>query len=205
MNRTRSSNRHANRPVLENLEGRTLFAAAPQVVTAVLDAATSTVVVNGTRKADDISVVVDAGNLQVLSAGVAVGSFPLAGLLGLSVNAMNGHDTVAVNAAVTLPVTLLGGNGKDNLTGGSGADSLDGGNGRDVLAGGAGNDVLLGGNARDVLDGGDGNDNLSGGRGKDEVTGGLGVDTFNGDNAAEILEKAEDEVIVPPLKKRGPK
>jgi Ca2+-binding RTX toxin-like protein len=201
MNRTRST----NRPVLENLEGRTLFAAAPQVVTAVLDAATSTVVVNGTRKADDISVVVDAGNLQVLSAGLPVGNFPLAGLLGLSVSALNGHDTVAVNAAVTLPVTLLGGNGKDNLTGGSGADSLDGGNGRDMLAGGAGNDVLLGGNARDVLDGGDGNDNLSGGRGKDEVTGGLGVDTFNGDNAAEILEKAEDEVIVPPVKKHGPK
>ena len=212
MNPTRSNrsanrfaNRSSNRPVLENLEGRTLFAAAPPVVTAVLDAATSSVVVTGTRQSDNISVVMNAGQLQVLSAGVSVGNFPLTGLLGLSVSGSNGHDTVLVDAGVTLPTTLLGGNGRDSLTGGSGLDLLDGGNGADLLAGGLGNDRLLGGNGKDVLDGGDGNDVLSGGRGKDQVTGGLGTDSFEGDKATEILEKEEAEVIVPPVKGKGRK
>jgi Ca2+-binding RTX toxin-like protein len=191
--------------VLENLEGRTLFAAAPPVVTAVLDATTSTVVVTGTKGSDNISVGLNADQLEVKSAGVLVGSFPLGGLLGVSVNGGNGHDTLAVDAAVTLPATLLGGNGKDNLTGGSGMDMLDGGNGKDVLAGGAGDDHLFGGNGRDVLDGGDGNDTLSGGRGKDQVTGGPGTDTFNDDNASEILEKAADEVVNTPVKGHGKK
>ena len=205
-------------PVLENLEGRRLFAAAPPVVTAVLDAATSTVVVTGTRQSDNISVVLNGDQLEVRSAGVVVGGFALAGLLGVSVSGLNGHDTIAVDAAVTLPTTLLGGNGHDNLTGGSGLDTLDGGNGKDVLSGFAGNDVLSGGNGhdqlnggdgddnlsggngRDVLDGGAGNDILSGGRGRDQVTGGLGTDTFNDDQATEILEKAEEEVLTTPVK-----
>lgn len=190
-------------PVLENLEGRTLFAAAPPVVTAVLDPATAVVNVTGTRKADTIQIAAGAGQLTVSSNGAVVGTFDLAGLAGCAVNALSGHDTVVVDAGVTLPTTLLGGNGKDSLTGGLGADALDGGNGRDSLLGGAGNDVLAGGNGRDVLDGGDGNDNLSGGRGRDTVTGGPGTDSFNGDNASEILERAEDEVLVEPVKRRG--
>jgi hypothetical protein len=190
-------------PVLENLEGRTLFAAAPPVVTAVLEG--TLVVVNGTRKSDAITVGLNGGNVEVLSAGVLVSAFPAGGLTGLSVTASNGHDTVLVDAAVTLPVTLLGGNGRDSLTGGAGADTIDGGNGKDVLAGGAGNDTVMGGNASDVLDGGDGNDVLTGGRGRDQVTGGPGTDSFTGDKATEILEKAEDEVILPPVKGKGRK
>jgi Ca2+-binding RTX toxin-like protein len=200
---------YATRPaipaVLENLEGRTLFAAAPPVVTAVLDAATSTVVVTGTKASDNVSVGVNAGQLQVTSAGVVVGSFPLGGLLGVSVNAGNGHDTVVVDAGIILPASLLGGNGRDNLTGGSGHDMLDGGNGKDNLVGGAGDDQLFGGNGRDVLDGGDGNDTLSGGRGRDQVTGGPGTDTFNDDKATEILEKAADEILTTPPKQHGHK
>ena len=190
-------------PVLENLEGRTLFAAAPPVVTAVLEG--TTVVVTGTRQSDNISVGVNGANLEVHSAGVLAGAFPLAGLTGVSVSGLNGHDTVLVDAAVSLPAHLLGGNGRDSLTGGAGADQLDGGNGKDLLAGGAGDDTLNGGNAPDVLDGGDGNDVLSGGRGRDQVTGGLGTDSFVGDKATEILEKAEDEVIVTPAKGKGRK
>ena len=200
-----NSIRPSIRPVLENLEGRTLFAAAPPVVTAVLDAATSTVVVTGTRQSDNIALVLNAGQLEVHSAGVAVNTFPLTGLLGCTVSGLNGHDTVLVDAGLTLPTTLLGGNGRDNLTGGAGADTIEGGNGMDNLLGAAGNDVLNGGNGRDVLDGGDGNDTLSGGRGKDQVTGGAGTDSFVGDKATEILEKAEEEIITPPTKGNGRK
>jgi Ca2+-binding RTX toxin-like protein len=191
--------------ILENLEGRTLFAAAPPVVTAVLDPATAVVNVTGTRRADNILVAVVAGQLQVSSDGAPIGTFGLTGLAGVNVNASNGHDTVLVDAGVTLPVTLLGGNGKDNLTGGSGNDTIDGGRGKDVLSGGGGNDLLTGGTGRDVLDGGDGDDHLTGGRGRDTVTGGPGTDTFDGDNASEILEKAEDEILVAPVKGHGHK
>lgn len=199
-----TKNAAAQRPaVLEDLEVRTLFAAAPPVVTAALDPASSVVNVTGTRLSDNIVVAVSAGQLQVTGNGVLVDSFPLAGLAGLRVDGLNGHDTVSVDAAVSLPATLTGGNGRDSLSGGSGNDTIDGGNGRDSLLGGAGNDSITGGNGRDVLDGGDGNDTLTGGRGKDSVTGGAGIDTFSGDKASEILEKEETEVVLPPVKGHG--
>jgi Ca2+-binding RTX toxin-like protein len=187
---------------LESLEGRTLFAAAPPLVAAVMvDGALQ---VTGTRLSDDIRVGLVSGDtslLEVRSGNDVIGTFARSGVTaGIHVAGLGRHDTIVVDAAVTLPATLLGGNGKDTLTGGSGADTLEGGNGRDTLNGGAGDDTLNGGNGRDVLDGGDGNDTLSGGRGKDTITGGPGTDTYLADRATEILEKATDEVLVPPVK-----
>ena len=195
----------AHAPMLpEGLEGRTLFAAAPPLVTAEL-AGTSLHVV-GTRLSDVIQVVpspTNAGALEVHSGTSFVGAFDLAGLTDIQVEGRNGHDTISVDSQLTLPATLLGGNGRDTLTGGSGGDTLDGGNGMDTLAGRAGDDFLYGRNGRDALDGGEGVDTLTGGRGKDTVTGGPGVDSYVGDRATEILEKAEDEVILPPVKGKG--
>lgn len=53
----------------------------------------------------------------------------------------SGADTVTVNAAVTTPVTLVGGSGNDTLTGGSGNDTLVSGIGTNTLNGGTGNDT----------------------------------------------------------------
>jgi Ca2+-binding RTX toxin-like protein len=191
------------RPVLEGLETRVLFAAGPAVVTAVLDPAHPVLTVTGTNHADDIAVVLVGDQLEVRSAGVAVNSFPLAGVLGISVDGSNGRDTIVVDAAITLPAMLLGGRGKDLLTGGSGDDNIDGGNGKDMIAGGAGDDILSGGRGRDVIDGGDGDDFLMGGRGRDASTGGAGNDTFSGDLVSEVLDKAADETLVPPISSHG--
>lgn len=204
MNTRRSSARRITRgvaappaPMLETLEGRTLFAAAPPVVTALLDPSAGLVNVTGTNQADNILVARSGSQLSVSSNGVEIGTFGTQGLNGFTVNGLNGHDTIVVDSNVDFRATLMGGNGRDSVTGGSGNDVVDGGNGRDVLAGADGNDLLLGGNSRDVLDGGAGDDILSGGRGRDTVTGGLGTDRFDGDKASEILEKAADEVLVP--------
>jgi Ca2+-binding RTX toxin-like protein len=188
---------------MENLECRTLFAAAPAVVTAVLDPSAGLVNVMGTNQADNILVAMSGSQLSVSSNGVEIGTFGTQGLNGVTVNGLNGHDTILVDPGVSFPATLMGGNGRDSVTGGAGGDVIDGGNGRDVLAGAASNDLLMGGNGRDVLDGGEGDDILSGGRGRDTVTGGLGTDRFDGDKASEILEKAEDEVLVQPVKRHG--
>ena len=185
----------------EGLEGRTLYAATPPLVTA--EVVSNTLVVTGTRLSDTIQLSPNAGDgnlVDVLSGTSTVGSFDRAGFAEISVSGLNGHDTIAVDGTISLKATLLGGNGRDTLTGGAGGDLIQGGNGRDTLYGRAGDDTLEGGNAKDVLAGGDGNDSLSGGRGKDTVTGGLGTDTYLGDRATEILEKAEDEVLVPPVK-----
>ena len=152
------------RPTLENLEARTLFAAAPAVAVLGNDGLLD---VTGSRGADDIHVALNTttNQLDVTNHGTLLGSFDLSAVTkGVRVDAGNGGDVVLVDAGITLDVTLLGGNGKDTLTGASGKDTLDGGNGKDVLVGGLGDDTLDGGNGRDAMTGGAGNDHLTANR-----------------------------------------
>ena len=196
-----SARAFAKSSALESLEGRTLFAAAPPLVTA--DVVGGTLHVTGTRLSDVITVAPSASNpgaLEVHSGTSFVGAFDTCALTAIRVEGLNRHDSIAIDAAITLPAALLGGNGRDTLVGGSGSDTLEGGNGQDVLSGGLGDDVLSGGNAKDALDGGDGADTLSGGRGRDAVIGGLGTDTYVGDKATELLDKAEAELLLPPVR-----
>jgi Ca2+-binding RTX toxin-like protein len=58
-------------------------------------------------------------------------------LLGLA-----GNDTITIDAAVTTPFRLDGGDGNDSLTGGAGDDVLVGGAGADTLSGGSGIDTV---------------------------------------------------------------
>src|SRR5256714_3335758 len=125
------------RPTMEGLEGRTLFAVAPAA--AVLTG--GTLDVTGTKKSDDIHVMLNAGTsqLDVTVNGTLLGSFNVSAVTqGIRVDAGNGKDTVMIDAAITLDATLLDGNGKDSLTGGSGDDTLDGRQRKDVLVGGPG-------------------------------------------------------------------
>ena len=92
-----------------------------------------------------------------------------------------------------LPVTVLGGEGKDQLQtygadnvtldGGGGNDLLKGWQSNDTLYGGAGDDEINGSGGNDHLEGGDGNDSLSPdtyyGPGNDYVDGGAGIDTVD--------------------------
>ena len=100
---------------------------------------------------------------------------------GFEVNAGPGDDSVIVSQAVTVPVTMRGGTGRDTLVGGSGPDKLIGGDGRDWLMGGAGDDLIFGGEGNDSLFGGPGNDILRGGYGADTIGGGTGTNNIRQD------------------------
>ena len=104
----------------------------------------------------------------------------------------NDPDSESIRATVRELVRTTLGNGAN--------ETLDGDSLVDLMQGLGGKDRLSGFGGKDVLDGGDGADTLSGGRGRDTVTGGAGTDSYVGDRASEILEKAEDETLLPPVK-----
>jgi hypothetical protein len=138
------------------LEDRRLLSAAPAIVDGVLS-------VEGTEDADQIVVSLNTSDPLVTKLDVkvndVVSSFDLAAVTGIRISGGNGADTIKIdeaNGPISLPATLLGGNGKDVLVGGSGNDRLEGGNGKDALSGGAGDDTLVGGRGKDTLDGGEG-------------------------------------------------
>lgn len=98
----------------------------------------------------------------------------------LLVDAGGGDDIIVGAGAGSGPaLTLVGGDGNDQVRGGDGVDVLRGGAGNDTLIGGRGNDVMLGQDGSDLLivNDGDGSDFLEGGAGFDFVQ-------VNGSNTA---------------------
>lgn len=77
---------------------------------------------------------------------------------GFNILVGGGDDSVAVDSAIDLPVTVRAGDGDDNVTTGAGNDAIFGGEGNDSLNGGPGDDTLDGGAGDDTLIGGGGND-----------------------------------------------
>jgi subtilisin-like proprotein convertase family protein/Ca2+-binding RTX toxin-like protein len=105
----------------------------------------------------------------------------------------SGNDIIDATAVSAVALTLLGGDGDDELTGGAGADRLEGGSGEDRLRGGAGLDQLFGGDDDDTFlwSAGDGADTL--------VQGGVGYDTLvledtAGDDTANIRLDPEGDL-----------
>ncbi|RRJ84508.1 hypothetical protein [Aestuariirhabdus litorea] len=84
-------------------------------------------------------------------------------------------------------VSLIGGNGRDELVGTRDDDLLEGGRGRDRLLGGAGYDQLRGGSDNDLLAGGEGADQLWGEAGDDLLLGGCGSDLLVGGEGMDRL------------------
>jgi Ca2+-binding RTX toxin-like protein len=64
---------------------------------------------------------------------------------------LSGNDTITVSPALTIPVTLFGGDGNDVLRAGAGDDILVGGDGNDQLYGLGGSNLLIGGAGSDKL------------------------------------------------------
>ena len=150
--------------------------------------------VDGSNADDKITLRLQAATVQVDFGddGTPDFSFSAADVNAIDVNAGNGDDTVGVdetNGAFTIPMTIDGGNGNDNVTGGSGDDTLAGGNGDDILNGGNGTDTLQGGNGTDTIDGNRGNDPEFGGNGDDTFiwNPGEGSDTIEGQNGNDTM------------------
>src|SRR4051794_38256349 len=84
----------------------------------------------------------------------------------------DGDDWYAESGDFSVPITV---------DGGAGADQIQGEDGPETLTGGAGDDAIKSYGGSDVIDGGDGNDKLFGGKGADQVLGGAGNDALEGD------------------------
>jgi hypothetical protein len=149
--------------------------------------------VRGTRASDRIALRLKAGDPATLQVdfgddGSADFSFDRADIAMIVVKARAGDDLIRMdesNGAFTdtIPTTLDGGRGEDQLSGGRGAETLLGGDGNDTIDGNQGNDLALMGAGDDtfVWDPGDNSDTIEGQDGLDRMR-------FNGANIAERFE-----------------
>jgi hypothetical protein len=149
--------------------------------------------VTGTKAGERIALRLQAGEPGVLQVdvnddGSADFSFERTDIRRIAVHARPGDDVVRIDESNgvftdTIPTTILGGHGNDNLVGGSGAETLRGGPGTDQIDGNRGNDVAFMGSGDDtfVWDQGDGSDVVEGQDGGDTMV-------FNGFVAAEQFD-----------------
>lgn len=113
--------------------------------------------------ADPNFTLVDPGALIAAQPACVVfagaGVCPIAGIIGFTVSAGDGADSLT--NTTTLPSTLSGGDGNDSLAGGLANDILRGNKGVDTHAGGAGDDYIdARGDRGDIVTCGDGNDTV---------------------------------------------
>ena len=146
--------------------------------------------VKGTKRSDKIALRLQAGDAGILQVdvgddGSADFYFERSEIATIAVKAGGGDDLVRIdesNGAFTdsIPTTIDGGDGNDNLAGGKGIETLLGGRGNDSIDGNGGNDLALlgGGDDTFVWDPGDGSDKIEGQDGTDTMR-------FNGANVPE--------------------
>src|SRR5579883_1848298 len=108
-----------------------------------------------------------------------------------------GDNVITLDPSVTVPATLKGGTGKDQLTGGSGPNLIIGNGGDDVLIGGPANDTITAGTGNAHIEGKGGNDTITvqggnnyidGGTGDDTIVGGPGNDTIHGGDGNDSIQ-----------------
>jgi uncharacterized protein YukE len=163
----------------------------------------SRVIINGTGRADDIRVDVDARTGErVVTIGAVGRRLPVDA--DLVIRAGAGDDAITVSPGSRVNLTLITGAGDDRVRGGDGAetvwglwgrDTVESGGGADRVFGGADADYIDGQGCDDLLDGGlgddtlyglDGADLLWGGHDRDYLDGGAGVDRLAGAAAADV-------------------
>ena len=152
-----------------------------------------TLTIKGTNAGERIALRLAMGDPGVLQVdvgddGSADFSFARADVAKIALDARGGNDAVRIdesNGVFTdsIPTTIDGGNGNDNLAGGSGAETLRGGRGNDTIDGNKGSDIALMGAGDDtfIWDPGDGSDSIEGGAGADTMR-------FNGAGVAERVD-----------------
>ena len=141
----------------------------------------TTVIVNGTNNADQISVAGSAAGIAIsgLAASVDITGSDAA-TDQLSINGLAGDDTIDAGdlQAGAIALFLSGGDGDDDIHGSQDSDLVTGGPGNDQVDLGAGDDTF-------VWSPGDGSDVIDGGAGHDSMI-------FNGSNTSELIEVAGD-------------
>ena len=107
------------------------------------------------------------------------------------------NDDDLIVSTLSLPGTIVGGQGQDVIIALAGPDRLEGSAGNDNLYGGEGNDVLIGGSGNDKLWGGGGIDRLEGGKGNDTyiLGGDTELDPDNGGKPAPSGTNNSDQVV----------
>ncbi len=137
--------------------------------------------IKGTQASDQIALRLQTGNPNVLQVDFgddasADFNFDRAGVASISLDARGGDDLVRIDESNgvftgTIPTTIDGGEGNDNLAGGSGAETLVGGSGDDSIDGNKGADLgnLGAGDDTFVWDQGDGSDTVEGQAGIDTL------------------------------------
>jgi len=187
----------ANNAVTEADETNNTAATTTAAITA--SDGTGELVINGTDAADDITLTIGGGAVQLATRSVGPGGRILTGggtrvgITGLGtvrVNAGAGHDAVVM--AMSRAATVDAGAGNDRVIGGIGPELLIGGPGHDRIHGGNGNDRLVGGGGHDRLYGETGNDTVSGGAGRDLIFGGRGADWLIGGAGDDLLFAFDD-------------
>ncbi|HEU4426992.1 MAG TPA: M91 family zinc metallopeptidase [Pilimelia sp.] len=114
----------------------------------------------------------------------------------ITVRAGEGNDNITVPAGSRVNLTLLGGDGNDQIRSGGGDDTILAGRGGDRVWGGEGNDRVSGESGNDYLDGFRGDDTMSGGAGDDTIYGLSGNDKIFGNSGRDYLEGAAGDDIV---------
>src|SRR5436190_17848978 len=133
-------------PLIERLESRRLL-------DATVVAENNVLTITGTEADEAINVQL-SGDSYLVDINGTVTPIAAASVTSISASAMAGNDTITIDSTVTIPTTLSGGDGDDNLLGGAGPDAISGDAGNDALSGNDGNDSLSGGDGDDLLSGG---------------------------------------------------
>ena len=172
----------------ESLESRAMLSATFDVGTGVLT-------LQGTERADVISVSKgrDAGSVVVRGVDGVKKDTVFTQVSGVVIETFGGNDKVSIGRGIRAPngalmsFTIDVGNGNDSVDAGDGNDSIRGGDGNDSIRGRSGDDRIDGGNGNDSCNGEGGDDDLSGGAGVDALAGGLGNDKLSGDDGNDLV------------------
>ena len=133
---------HAVIPVIETLEGRLLLSGSVQGTTLVVDGnatASNKINVSYVRKTHSIRIVENRVRQD----------FAIAGLTALQITGGSSKDIIVVGVGVTLPTTINGMGGNDQITGGAENDTIITGQGSSIVHPGLGHnsiDLTLGSN-----------------------------------------------------------
>ena len=172
----------------ESLESRAMLSATFDVGTGVLT-------LQGTERADVISVSKgrDAGSVVVRGVDGVKKDAVFTQVSAVVIETFGGNDKVSIGRGIRAPngalmsFTIDVGNGNDSVDAGDGNDTIRGRDGNDTIRGRGGDDRIEGGNGNDSVSGEGGDDDLSGGAGVDSLAGGLGNDKLSGDDGNDLV------------------